>query len=82
MAYEIQLSNHYPDKNPSGSIYNIARAKAGAQIDDNWNRLEIESRKNSIRVKINGTLVAEHPGLPDRPLTGLSADELSIQFFA
>ncbi len=80
VAYEIQLANHYPDKNPSGSIYNLARAAPGAQIDDDWNRLEIESRKDSIRVKLNGKLVAEHPGLPDRPPSGPIGLQLHDQF--
>lgn len=80
VAYEIQLANHYPDKNPSGSIYNVARAASGAQIDDNWNRLEIESRKDAIRVKLNGKLVAAHPGLPDRPLSGPIGLQLHDQF--
>ncbi len=35
-----------------------------------WNRMEIQSRNNVIRVKLNGKLVTEHPGAPERPKTG------------
>jgi 3-keto-disaccharide hydrolase len=71
IAYEINLDNGpgSPD-NISGGIYRLAEAKPGVQRRTEWNELEIECRRNRIRVKLNGTLVATHPGLPDRPKTG------------
>ncbi|MGC8793596.1 MAG: 3-keto-disaccharide hydrolase [Bryobacteraceae bacterium] len=69
IGYEIQISNGYPDRYPTGSIYLLAPARDPDMRND-WNTLEIESRLDRIRVKLNGKLVAEHPGLPDRPKTG------------
>jgi len=71
IAYEINLDNGVgsPD-NISGGIYLLAEARPGVQRRTDWNELEIECRANLIRVKLNGTVVATHPGLPDRPKTG------------
>ena len=69
IGYEIQISNGYPDRYPTGSIYLLAPAQDPDMRND-WNTLEIESRFDRIRVKLNGKLVAEHPGLPDRPKVG------------
>ncbi len=69
-GYEIQISNGYKDKYPSGSIYLFAAAKVDAQIANDWNLLEVESREDLIRVRLNGQVVAEHPGDPARPKTG------------
>ena len=70
-AYEIQLNNGYPgDPNFSGSIYNLAKAPAGLQIPNDWNKIEISVRRDKIRVTLNGQLAAEHPGDPKRPATG------------
>lgn len=79
-AYEIQISNHYPDKHPTGSIYNLAVAKTGAQKDDQWNTMEIQSRNESIRVLVNGQLVAEHAGDPARSKTGPIGLQLHDQY--
>lgn len=70
IGYEIQINNEYPDNTPSGSIYGLAKAKVGAQRDNQWNSFDIESRRNIIRVKLNGQLVVEYPGDPKRPLIG------------
>ncbi|MDA0204677.1 MAG: DUF1080 domain-containing protein [Acidobacteria bacterium] len=70
VAYEIQINANGPDQWPTGSIYGIERAKTGVQKLDEWNSLNIESRKSGIRVSVNGIVVAEHASLPDRPLTG------------
>lgn len=80
IAYEIQLNNGYPDKHPSGSIYNFVDAESGVQVDNQWNKLEIESRRDRIRVKLNGKLVAEHPGDPKRSKTGPIGLQLHDQF--
>ena len=70
-AYEIQLNNGYPgDTNYSGSIYNLAKAPLGLQIAHDWNKIEIQVRKDKIRVMLNGKLAAEHPGDPKRALVG------------
>jgi hypothetical protein len=70
VAYEIQIIASEPEQWPTGSIYGIQRAKTGVEKLDAWNSLNIESRKGGIRVSINGIVVAEHAGLPNRPLTG------------
>jgi hypothetical protein len=70
IGYEIQISNGYRDAYPSGSVYLFDKAKPEAQFDNDWNRLEIESRYDMIRVRLNGQLVSQHPGDPDRPKVG------------
>ncbi len=70
VGYEIQISNGYKDKYPTGSLYLFEAAKTGAQIDNDWNAMDIESRNNMIRVKLNGQLVMENPGDPKRSKTG------------
>lgn len=70
IGYEIQISNAYPDKYPSGSVYNFVAAKTGFQIPNDWNSLDIESRNDMIRVKLNGHLVAQYAGDPKRSKTG------------
>jgi hypothetical protein len=70
IGYEIQISNGYKDKYPSGSVYLFVTAKTGAQIDNDWNTFDIESRNDAIRVKLNGELVAEFAGDPKRSKTG------------
>lgn len=69
-AYEIQINSDWPDKWATGSIYGMVPPLKDAQKRLEWNTLEIESRKDRIRVKVNGELVAEHPGDPRRSLTG------------
>ena len=70
VGYEIQIDAGVPDQWPTGSIYEVERARTGVQKLDAWNSLNVESRKSGIRVSVNGIVVAEHPGLPYRPLTG------------
>ncbi len=70
IGYEIQISNHYKDKYPSGSIYSFQAAKTGSQHDDDWNAMDIEVRDSLIRVKLNGVVVAEHAGDPARSKVG------------
>ena len=70
VGYEIQIDAGGSDQWPTGSIYGVERARTGVQKIDAWNSLNVESRKSGIRVSVNGIVVAEHPGLPDRPLTG------------
>jgi hypothetical protein len=80
VAYEIQLANEYPDPQTTGSIYGVEKAQPGAQIDNEWNTLEIEARADMLRVRINGKLVAEHATLPDRPKRGPLGLQLHDQY--
>ena len=80
IGYEIQINNGYPDPNPTGSIYTLANAKTGFQKENEWNTMDIESRRDLIRVKLNGMVVAEHPGDPARPKTGPIGLQLHDQF--
>lgn len=80
IGYEIQLNNQYPDQYRSGSIYTFVPAKEGVQIDDEWNTLDIESRTNLIRVRLNSQVVAEHPGDPKRSKTGPIGLQLHDQY--
>lgn len=80
IGYEIQINNGYPDPTPTGSIYALAKAKTGPQIDNQWNAMDIESRAGMIRVRLNGELVAEHPGEPSRPAAGPIGLQLHDQY--
>jgi hypothetical protein len=80
LGYEIQINSQYPDPHPTGSIYGFVDAKTGVQKDNEWNAMDIESRANSIRVKVNGVIVAEYPGDPKRPKTGPIGLQLHDQF--
>src|SRR5437899_6084932 len=70
IGYEIQISNGYRDKYPSGSVYLFDAARPGHQIDNDWNTFDIESRNEIIRVKLNGHLVSQFAGEPGRSKTG------------
>ncbi|MBM3747821.1 MAG: DUF1080 domain-containing protein [Acidobacteria bacterium] len=70
LAYEIQINSQYPDPILTGSIYALVKAPAGLQVDDEWNSMDIESRRSGIRVRVNGKLAAQHPGVEGRPKTG------------
>jgi hypothetical protein len=80
IGYEIQINNRYPDPHPSGSIYGFMDAPKDAQRDDDWNAMDILSRKDKITVKLNGRVVAEHEGDPKRPKTGPIGLQLHDQF--
>lgn len=79
-GYEIQIYNGIKTKYPSGSIYLFAPAVFGHEKESDWNALDIESRRDLIRVKLNGTTVAEHPGDPARPKTGPIGLQLHDRF--
>jgi len=70
IGYEIQISNGYKDQYPTGSLYLFEAAKTGFQIDNDWNSMDIESRNEIIRVKLNGHLIMQHPGDPKRSKVG------------
>jgi len=73
IGYEIQLASSSSARyefGVSGSVYLLDGAKPGVQRDGDWNTLDIESRNDLIRVRINGQAVSQHPGLPERSKTG------------
>lgn len=80
LGYEIQINNRYPDPHPTGSIYGFADAKPGSMREDDWNSLDISSRHDKISVRLNGQLVAEHAGDPQRPKSGPIGLQLHDQF--
>lgn len=80
IGYEIQINNRYPDPHPTGSIYTFVDAKPGFMREDDWNSLDIASRNEKITVKLNGNVVAEHAGDPNRPKTGPIGLQLHDQF--
>jgi len=70
-AYEINIDNGPErDYDITGSIYKLAKAEAGVRRRRDWNQLLINVRKDTIRVTLNGRVVAQHPGLPERPKAG------------
>lgn len=70
IGYEIQILNGYRDKYPSGSVYLFDAAKPGHQIENDWNSFDIESRTDSITVKLNEFVVSQFKGDPARSKTG------------
>lgn len=80
IGYEIQIISGTSDKYPSGSVYSFQAAKTGVQRPSDWNSMDIESRADRIRVKINGQVVAESPGDPKRSKTGPIGLQLHDQF--
>ena len=81
LGYEIQINNRYPDPHPTGSIYGFMDAPAqGVMKEDDWNAMDISTRGGKISVKLNGKLVAEHAGDPQRPKTGPIGLQLHDQF--
>ena len=79
IGYEIQIIDA-DETMPSGSIYSLVPAKSGVQKAGEWNTLVIESRNEAIRVRINGQLVAESPGVAGRSKTGPIGIQLHDQF--
>lgn len=79
-GYEIQIMNGVKSKYPSGSIYLFAPAAMGREKLSDWNSLDIESRNDMIRVKLNGQEVARHAGDPARPKTGPVGLQLHDRF--
>ncbi len=78
IGYEIQIAEG--GKYPAGSIYLFASAPPNLQRPNDWNRLEIESRNDMIRVKLNGRIAAEYAGEPGRPKSGPIGLQLHDQF--
>jgi uncharacterized protein len=80
IGYEIQIADEDADPYPSGSVYSLVRARRGVQRAGEWNSLEIESRPDRIRVRLNGEAVAQYPGDPQRPKRGPIGLQLHDQF--
>ena len=80
IGYEIQILDEIDEKNPTGSIYDVASSKNPPQRRGEWNALEIESRQGLIRVRVNGEVVAESPGEAGRAKVGPIGLQLHDQF--
>lgn len=80
IGYEIQINNRFPDPHPTGSIYGFVDAPKEAHHNDDWNTLDISSRNDKISIKLNGQVVAEHAGDPQRSKTGPIGLQLHDQF--
>jgi hypothetical protein len=79
-GYEIQIISGVKTKFPTGSLYLFAPAEFGHEKPNEWNSLDIESRNDHIRVKLNGQEVAAHPGEAGRPKTGPIGLQLHDRF--
>jgi Domain of Unknown Function (DUF1080) len=81
VGYEIQiLANDGDEKYQTGSIYGLVAARTGPQRAGDWNDMDIESRNNLVRVRVNGEVVSEGPGDPARPKRGPIGLQLHDQF--
>jgi hypothetical protein len=66
-GYEIQILDIADAKMPTGSVYNIQKAKY-VSLKDGWNTMEITAKGTHISVVLNGEKVAETDN--DRSLKG------------
>jgi type 1 glutamine amidotransferase len=80
IGYEIQIIDEEQTPFPTGSVYSFVPGKIGLKRPGEWNSLEIESRNDMIRVRVNGQVAAEHPGDPARSKTGPIGLQLHDQF--
>ncbi|MCU1232504.1 MAG: hypothetical protein JWP63_471 [Candidatus Solibacter sp.] len=80
IGYEIQIIADDAEKYPTGSVYTFVPAKIGVQRMGSWNSMEIESRNQMIRVRVNGQVVAESPGDPARSKVGPIGLQLHDRF--
>jgi type 1 glutamine amidotransferase len=80
IGYEIQIIDDDAETYPSGSVYTFVPAKIGVQRHSAWNSLEIESRDQRIRVRLNGQIVAESPGEASRSKVGPIGLQLHDRF--
>jgi type 1 glutamine amidotransferase len=80
IGYEIQIIDVDATKFPTGSIYTFAAAKTGVHRPGEWNSMDVESRNERIRIRVNGMIVAESPGDPKRSKTGPIGLQLHDQF--
>lgn len=80
LGYEIQINNRYPDPTPTGSVYTFTKAPEEPMTADDWNSFDIEVRKETIRVRLNGKLVSDMKCDPKRPVRGPIGLQLHDQF--
>jgi type 1 glutamine amidotransferase len=80
IGYEIQILDDAAEKNPTGSIYDVASSKNPPFRKGEWNAMEVESRDGLIRVRLNGEIVAESPGVEGRAKVGPIGLQLHDQF--
>ncbi|HKE21088.1 MAG TPA: family 16 glycoside hydrolase [Bryobacteraceae bacterium] len=80
VGYEIEIIDDETQPFQSGSIYTFVPAKPGVQRPADWNSIEVESRDELIRVRLNGQVVAEYAGDPARSNTGPIGLQLYDQF--
>ncbi len=80
IGYEIQINNRYPDPTPTGSVYTFTKAPKEALREDDWNTFDIEVRKETIRVKLNGQTVSDMQCDPKRAVRGPIGLQLHDQF--
>lgn len=70
IGYEIQILGAPSARYGTGSLYLFQNAKSGHERFHDWNSMEIQVRDNLIRVLLNGHVIMEHPGDPNRPKSG------------
>ncbi len=83
MGYKVNLDQNLDQQNPTGSIYNVARAKwlKSTKVDD-WNKITIEAQGDHLKVMVNDTLVTEvHDRRSEEGLIGLGVDGGSVVQF-
>lgn len=80
IGYEIQIIDDDGETFGSGSVYTFVPAQKGLQRGGEWNSMEIESRNDRIRVRLNGQMAAEYPGDPARSKSGPIGLQLHDQF--
>ena len=82
-GYLVNLDHNLDQQNPTGSIYNVARAKwLKSTKTDDWNKISIEAKGDHLKVSINDTLVAEtHNRRSDEGYIGIHANSSDkVQF--
>jgi hypothetical protein len=62
---EIQVDNGDPE-HWTGAIWQTARAKKVTTRDGEWIRMRVEAKGARVRVWVNGELVTDHEGAPER----------------
>ncbi len=74
-GYKVNIDHNPDQQNPMGSIFNISRAKLlKSTKKDGWNKLNIETKGDHLKVFINDTLVTEtHNRRADEGKIGIQA---------
>jgi type 1 glutamine amidotransferase len=80
VGYEIQIVPDDREEYKTGSVYSLAAAPPGLHRPGEWNSLDIESRRDRIRVRVNGRAASEYAGDQARSLTGPIGLQLHDQF--